>query len=67
MKKIEWVPESEAASLLGYRGVRRFRTLVKEGKIPVPYTNCFGRSYQYDRAALEIFRLRNSSSFNSNT
>jgi len=42
-----WIPEREAAAMLGYSSLQRFRKNVKSRKIAIGYRSTNQRFYQY--------------------
>jgi uncharacterized phage protein gp47/JayE len=60
MAKHNWIKESEAAERLGYTSCEHFRRLVKSGKIPIAWTNVYGRNHFYSETDIEKLMLKKS-------
>jgi predicted site-specific integrase-resolvase len=51
-KKLNWLPEKEAAEKLNYQP-RTLRRLVKSGTLNISFTSLRGRNYFYDEVSIE--------------
>ena len=56
---VTWIPESAAATLLGYDSARTLRRKVKSGLLPIDYTQ-EGKSLLYNRKSIDKHLLSNS-------
>jgi predicted site-specific integrase-resolvase len=61
--KVIWIPEDDAAKLMGYRP-KTLRRYVQNGKLTIGFTKVNHKTFEYSQTDIEDHRLRNSSLLN---
>lgn len=58
-KKYDFIPEPEAAKMIGYKP-STLRRYVRSGKLDIVFTHINQRRFQYDRLGIQKLLVQNS-------
>ena len=56
----QWLDEKQAAAMMPYKAVLRFRRLVKDSVLPIEFCTTNGRSVQYSRKSINKYLSEHS-------